>query len=406
MFMQQRGKSSIGVAVACLLALQGCSTLKPYQALPENLEDQAKIAGFDNVRAWGNKPSSILKKSAIDSIRQERAANHGHLPKESNMLALSGGGNDGAFGAGFLNGWSKAGTRPSFKLVTGISTGSLIAPFAFLGPAYDPQLKKAYTTISDKDIYTTHSYLEILLSLMMVKPITSAANTQPLQKLITELVDADLLDKIAIEHQKGRRLLIGTSQLNAERLVIWDMGAIATRRSPEALALFRKVMLASASLPGVFPPQFFEVEAQGKKFMEMHADGGVETQVMLYENALEPFSQFRKVLKGDERIRKLYIIRNLKVEPDWAYVKPAFQYISIHAIGTLTKTQGIGDLFRLYTYAARDNLEYNLASIPDSFTLKSKTPFDKEYMNKLYELGYQLALSNYQWQHHPPLYRP
>jgi Patatin-like phospholipase len=393
-------------ALVSIVFLPGCATFNSTTTLPVELEKHVQIPGFPNIRGWADEPSPALEKSAIESIKQEMAHHHGQLDTEINALALSGGGSDGAFGAGVLCGWSKSGKRPQFKLVTGISTGALMAPYAFLGSDYDGRLKEIYTSISDKDIYEPHSYFSILLSVISITPLPSLATDQPLAKLIERLIDEDVLKKVAAEHRKGRRLIMGSTQLNAERLVIWDMGAIATRGTPEALNLFRKVMLASASLPATFPPQIFDVEANGKAYTEMHVDGGVEAQVILVQNALIPFARGGKILKKHPRKRNLYIIRNLKTEPEWQDVKPQLRYIAIRSIGTLTKTQGIGDLFRLYTYAERDGMNYNLAYIPEDFTQKAKTPFDNDYMKKLFERGYTMGQSNSIWHHYPPLYRP
>ena len=198
-------------------------------------------------------PAPPLQESA-ESLEQEKAANHGKLEPVIYGLALSGGGQDGAFGAGILCGWTEAGTRPQFKLVTGISTGALMAPFAFLGPAYDHVLKEAYTTISDKDVYKAHKPLAILLSLVNIKPLPALTENKPMEELVARLVDDKVLAEVAREHRKGRRLLIGTTQMDAQRLVIWNMGAIANSGNPQALALFRKIMVASASIPAFFPP--------------------------------------------------------------------------------------------------------------------------------------------------------
>lgn len=394
----------------CVLVLipfiQSCSTLKSYNPLPAHLENQVEMPGFHDIRTWGDVPSQSLKKNALLAIKQEKSSNHGQLESEVNALALSGGGEDGAFGAGILCGWSKTGTRPTFRLVTGISTGALMAPFAFLGSAYDPQLKKAYTTMSDKDIYKPYSIFSILLSLANIHPLSSLADNKPLINLVSKLIDESVLKKIAAEHLKGRRLLIGTTQINAQRLVIWNMGAIAASGSPQALDLFRKIMVASASLPASFPPQFFTVEAAGAKFNEMHVDGGIAAQVMLFENALTLFSREGNMLNGHKRIRKLYIIRNQKVYPEWQDVKPQMKYIAVRAIDSLTKSQGIGDLFRLYTYSQRDGIEYHLAYIPKDFNEKSKSEFDTIYMNKLFARGFDMGRAGYVWQKYPPEYTP
>jgi hypothetical protein len=358
------------------------------------------ISNLPEVRAWGDAFSESLQKSAIESLEQEKAAHKGQLEPVVYGLALSGGGGDGAFGAGLLCGWSEAGTRPRFKLVTGISTGALMSPFAFLGPAYDHRLKEAYTTISDKNIYKAHNPLAILLSLANLKALPSMASTQPLAELLAKLIDDKVLQEIAAEHLKGRRLLVGTTQLDAQRLVIWNMGAIAASGHPQSLELFRKILLASASIPGAFPPQYFSVEAGGEKFEEMHGDGGVMVEVMLYEDAIKPFAI------GGHRHRKLFIIRNQQVYPEWKKVKPQLKHIASRAIDSLTKSQGIGDLYRLYVYAQRDNIDYNLAFIPADFQVKSTTAFDTSYMNQLFDFAYNLAKAGYPWSKYPPGFEP
>jgi predicted acylesterase/phospholipase RssA len=229
--------------------------------LPEQLQDQAQVDDMSGIRAWGDTLSESLEKSALESIQQEKAANQGKLEPEANFLALSGGGGDGAFGAGILCGWTEAGTRPRFKLVTGISTGALIAPFAFLGPDYDAKLKKAYTTISDRDIYRVPGILKLLVNLGRLE---AAGSTEPLAELLEQLVDDQMIEAIAVENNKGRRLLVGTTQLDAQRQVIWNMGAIAAKGSPEAFKLFRQVLRASASIPVAFKPVYIKVKAGGQ----------------------------------------------------------------------------------------------------------------------------------------------
>lgn len=383
------------------MILQGCASIAIKQPLPQTLENQVQMPGFPNVRAWGDEYSKTLEKSAVDSIAQEKAANHGKLKKEAYALALSGGSSAGAFGAGLLCGWTQSGKRPEFKLVTGISTGALMAPLAFLGPAYDDKLKYAYTSVSDDDIYKPNSIVRIVLSFIKLTSISSLADTKPLANLIERLIDDQVLKAIAREHLKGRRLIIGTTQLNAQRLVIWDMGAIAATKSPHALPLFRKILLASASVPATFPPQIFRVSALQKEYDEIHVDGGVATQVMLYEKAIAPFSR-RVLLPGQkQRAKKLYIIRNQTVHPKWEDVKPTLKDIAIRSIDALIQSQSIGDLYRLYAYSKRDDFEYNLAYVPTSFTESPVTPFNKPYMNKLFSLGYQMGKSGYQWTHYP-----
>jgi hypothetical protein len=384
--------------------LQGCMALKVRQPLPEHLLDQAEVAGLPGIRAWGEQLSASLEKSAIESIQQEKAANHGKLEPEANFLALSGGGGDGAFGAGILCGWTQAGTRPRFKLVTGISTGALIAPFAFLGPEYDAKLKEAYTTISDKDIYRVPSVIKLLINLGRIE---AAGSTEPLAELLERLVDEKMIQEIAIEHNKGRRLLVGTTQLDAQRQVIWDMGAIAASGHPDAHKLFRQILRASASIPVAFNPVYLKVKAGGQEYDEMHVDGGVRAEVMLYEAALNLFTAKKKLSHQiPDRPRKLFIIRNAQVAPEYESIKPHISKIGARAISSLTKYQGVGDLYRIYVLAQRDGIDYYLAYIPEDFHPKRTSEFDTKYMNEEFNLAYSLARSGYKWHNYPPGYEP
>ena len=372
--------------------------------MPEHLLDQVQVADLPGIRDWGDVHSENLEQSALESIKQEMAANHGKLEPEANFLALSGGGGDGAFGAGILCGWTAAGTRPRFKLVTGISTGALIAPFAFLGPEYDARLKEAYTTISDKDIYTVTSVVKLVLNLGRVE---AAASTKPLAKLLERLIDENMLQAVAAEHNKGRRLLVGTTQLDAQRQVIWNMGAIAASGHPDALKLFRQVLRASASIPVAFNPVYIKVKAAGQEYDEMHVDGGVKAEVMLYGDAISFFTASKKLgsLMPD-RPRKLYIIRNAQVSPEYESIKPHIWAIGPRAISSLTKYQGVGDLYRIYVLAQRDGIDYNLAFIPVDFHPKRTSEFDTKYMNQEFELAYNLARSGYKWHKYPPGFEP
>jgi len=277
------------VCLAWLVILaQGCGTVRARHPLPPVLQDEARVVGMPDVRGYADSPDDSMYKSAVDSIRQELAAQPGKpagvfATPTVDILALSGGGADGAFGAGLLCGWTEHGDRPQFKLVTGISTGSLIAPFAFLGPEYDAKLKEVYTTISTKNIYRVRSLLKMLRS-------DSITDTWPLAELAAKSMDDDMLRAIAREHQKGRRLFVGTTNLDAQRLTIWDMGAIASVGTPEAYKLFRRILLASASIPVMFPPIYLEVEKAGNKFDEVHVDGGVVAEVITYEFIFRPLA--------------------------------------------------------------------------------------------------------------------
>jgi predicted acylesterase/phospholipase RssA len=386
-----------------VMLVQGCATLRSHPPLPAALENEVRVPGFpEEIRAWADQPSKSLTRSAVESIQEERAAyGQGTLRKQPvALLALSGGGDNGAFGAGILCGWTQHGDRPRFKLVTGISTGALIAPFAFLGSEYDANLK-VYTMVTQGEIFRRKSLLTALWR-------ESLADTRPLADLIAKYIDEPMLQAIAREHKKGRRLFIGTTQCDAQRLVIWNMGAIAASGHPDALKLFRKIILASASIPGFFPPQYFKVEAGGRRYEEMHVDGGTMAQVMLYESALKPFTEMEKVMevKLMGRPKVLYIIRNGRIRPRWDKVRPRLVPIASRAIDTLIKVQGVGDLYRLMAFSRRDKMDFNIAAIPRDFPPAPGDMFNQEYMNRLFDLGFEMARQGYPWKKYPPLFEP
>jgi predicted patatin/cPLA2 family phospholipase len=383
------------------VALTGCVGLHPHNPPPPQAEAQVQIPGMPGVRAWGDEFSPVFQQDLIESVRQEERSG---LFKEggiASILAISGGGGDGAFGAGLLCGWTAAGDRPSFKLVTGISTGALTAPFAFLGPAYDDKLKKVYTSISSKDIFK----LKPLIGMLQTDAI---GWNDPLAKLTTEYIDEQMLKDIAAEHAKGRRLYIGTTALDAQRPVIWNMGAIAASGHPKAMDLFRNVMIASAAIPVAFPPIYFKVEADGRRYEEMHVDGGVGNQVFLYGAALEPLNSLKEL--GIERMRRdfrVFVIRNTQMKPNWQAVKPLVRSIAPRSVSSLIKAQGIGDLYRIFATSKRDGFDFNLAFIPDVMdTANRADEFDNRVMNVLFETGYKLARYGYRWRKAPPGFFP
>jgi predicted patatin/cPLA2 family phospholipase len=311
--------------------------------------------------------------------------------RNSSFLALSGGGANGAFGAGVLYGWSQVGTRPKFQIVTGVSTGALIAPFAFLGPEYDDKLKDAYTTVESRDIFNICGFTGIFQIFFG----ESFAQTKPLAGLIEKMFTEKELIGIAAEHAKGRRLYIGTTNLDTQQFVIWDMGAIASSENPEALKIFRKVLLASASIPGAFPPVYFDVETNGEKYSEIHVDGGVIAGVFGYGSLL--FEDILKSKTGMNKARSIYVIMNNKIEAEYQQTQPNFLKIVDRSFMTLMKAQSWNDLSRIYNSAQKNNVDFNYIAIPDNYIFSKKRGFDKKEMNKLFELGCNLAKSGTFW---------
>jgi hypothetical protein len=389
------------VLLLALLMLNACSSPMRRSAAPANLQASAEIPGMPGVRysPVSAKGIEAMTKEGMDAFNKEKAhlesiGFQGPLPP-ANFLAVSGGGDDGAFGAGLLNGWTASGTRPEFKLVTGVSTGALIAPFAFLGPKYDKVLSEVYTQVTPKDIAEARGVLAAVFDDAM-------ADNSPLMNLIKKHVNQPMLDAIAAEYAKGRLLLVGTTNLDTRLPTIWNLTKIAASKDPKALELFQRLMIASASIPGAFPPAMIDVEAGGAPYQEMHVDGGATSQVFVYPPALniKKFSESQ----GVQRDRKLYIIRNARLDPDWASVERKTLTIVQRAISSLIQTQGVGDLYRIYATAKKDGLDYNLAFIPGSFDTPHKEEFGTEYMRSLYGVAYKMAETGYPWQKTPPGY--
>jgi predicted acylesterase/phospholipase RssA len=386
------------VAVLCLCAAACSPTRLP--AVPSSDEEMdVAVDGMTNVRYWGDESTPAMLREGLDAYNREIAARsaageRGSLPP-ADILAISGGGEDGAFGAGVLVGWTAAGTRPTFKIVTGISTGALIAPFAFLGPAYDQKLQQAYTTMSGPDVLEARWFTAAIWGDAM-------ADNAPLHKTVSRLVDQAMLDAIAVEYAKGRLLLIGTTNLDARRPVIWNIGKIASSGNPKALELVRNLLVASAAVPGAFPPTMVNVDIDGRHYQEMHVDGGAAAQVFVYPPNVDvgAFSRANNIT----RQRRVYVIRNARLDPDWADVDRHTLSITGRAVSSLIQTQGIGDLYRIYLASQRDKIEFNLAYIPSSFNVPLPQPFDNHYMVELFKLGYALGAKGYPWAKVPPGY--
>ncbi len=369
------------IFIIVLQGLAGCGLQR--NPVPLARISDGRLAGLSKIRYWDVQYNPDVEIDSSD-------------PADCSFLALSGGGAKGAFGAGFLNGWTDSGTRPNFKIVTGISTGALIAPMAFLGPEYDDEIKESYTTIKTKDILNVQGLLGF--GVLPVLFGESYASTKPLQHMIADLMNEDMLEAVAREYAKGRRLYIGTTNLDAQRVVAWDMGAIASSGHPDALKLFKKVMLASASIPGAFPPVYFDVEIDGKKYDEMHVDGGTITGVFGYGFML--FSEPQP--KG---LCSFYIIKNGKLDVESKQIKRHFFSIAGRSFSTLMKAQSWGDMIRLYELAKEDNVDFSYISIPNNYEPQGDEMFDPEEMKRLYDLGYSIATSDNPWQKEIPITR-
>ncbi len=384
-------------AIFILFFLSGCASER--QAVPENLSDSAQIIGIppDSRAVWGQ-PNSVITQDYCSSLKKDTKDcfsidDQGN--KTYSVLLISSGAENGAFGSGLLKGWSQSGSRPVFKIVTGISTGAIMAPFAFLGSAYDQKLEEIYTTHSTKDVYRSK-----------IIPWDSLVKNWPLKRLIDKYFDKQVLREIAKEYDKGRRLYIGTTDLDTQQLIVWNMGEIASVGDGTALAIFRKIILASASMPGAFPPVYFQAKANGKTYEEMDMDGGVTKQVFLPYNVLQSFKKASENQPGmnidPSKLRyKIYILLNTFSDPVWTQVPDKIISIVIRTIGTIIKAQSIGDVYQLYAFTKLGNGDFNLACIPKGYIRHDKEFFDIVEMKRLFDLGFKEASRGYHWKKTP-----
>ncbi len=394
---------NFGILVLLSLFVLGCASTPPRSPLPPNLINEAGITGVSDARFWAdawprysaerlkNKTDEELSRTLPDTFQ-----------KPHYYLAISGGGAKGAFGAGLIYGWSETGTRPEFTMVTGISTGSLIAPFAFLGEEYDEQLKEVYTTTSTKDIVEETSYIGIFFKIIGGIFQGTISNVEPFQKTIAKYITPDVIEAIAEEHRDGRRLVVGTYNLDATRPVIWNIGQIAASDLDTKVELIHEILRASASIPIAFPPVLIPVQANGETYDELHVDGGVGAQVFVYPSSLN-WAQITELLEVPEQ-PKVYVIRNSFLDPNYQSVDQKFVSIASKTVSSMIRSQGIGDLYRIYALCERDGNDFNLASIPSSFNEEQNEMFDSVYMGKLFDLGYEMARNGYPWEKYPPAY--
>jgi predicted patatin/cPLA2 family phospholipase len=352
-----------------LLALAGCASVsrKQYGAADAM---SSRVLNLSELRRYSDEPAPKFNDEIPSSFRSGPFS----------YLALSGGGADGAYGAGVLNGWTARGTRPEFSVVSGVSTGALIAPFAFLGAAYDATLRDVYTSGIAESILDTPNFLNALFGSGLF------GNTR-LRELVAKYVDQDMLAAIAAEHARGRRLFIVTTNLDTQRTVIWDMGRIASVKSPQALGLFRDVVAASASIPVVFSPMLIDAEANGNRFQEMHVDGGVTAPVLTLPEAF--LLRYATLPNGTQT--KIYILINNKVERDFQVVPDGTVDIAARALSSATKTQTRSVLYETYDFARRNKFGFNLTYIEKDVPSSKSPGFDTKYMQALYQYGYDRA---------------
>jgi len=334
----------------------------PPPRTPYSAEDAAAAAipGIPEARVWGDSDTEF------DRV----------LPQANGpWLALSGGGADGAYGAGLITGWSESGNRPEFALVSGVSIGALIAPYAFLGQSRDAQLRENFLSINAGDVFEDHATPDSIL------------DSWPLQRLIEKRVTAELLAAIAVEHKRGRRLLVVTTNVDSGRRVIWNMGAIAERGDDKALKLFRDVLLASSSIPGFFPPVTIDVEANGKKFQEMHNDGTLTAPFFVAPEAVFTGPP------GGRLPSELYVVINSKLNPEFSVTEHRLSLILGRAIGVGLIAALRAELLLTIAGTQRHGINLSITHVGEDFSHAARGLFDPDYMKALFEFGQQAAKS-------------
>jgi hypothetical protein len=375
------------VTLLCVV-LCGCVAAPPRNPLPKELADQAAIPGIPDARYWADEPPESFAQwlELPDEVLEERYP--GIIGRRHDYLLISGGGSDGAYGAGLLVGWTEAGNRPEFQIVTGISTGAIIAPFAFLGPAYDPTLRELYTRFGSDDLVQRRSLGALVRG-------DSAFSTEPMARLIDHYLGDREIAAIAAEGRRGRSLLVGTTNLDAARPVIWDLTRIAMSGAPQAKRLIHDIIRASTAIPGAFPPVLFEVESAGRRYDEMHVDGGVTAQLFLGVTGLD-WRRIAAKLRVDGA-PQLYLIRNSQLAPKWVAVDRRLGPIVSRTISSLIRTQGIGDLAQIYITAEQAGMGFKLARVPADFALEPQELFDPAYMIALFERGFSAGRDGSAW---------
>ncbi|KAA2212832.1 patatin-like phospholipase family protein [Teichococcus oryzae] len=398
--LSRRRLLAFAAGAAMTAGLPGCSIPSRLAAVPRGHASAASVLGVPNERFFPTEVSgqAALEQEFVAAVERQLMARG--LPQtaplpELDLLGISGGGENGAFGAGLLNGWTEIGGRPTFFLVTGISTGALSAPFAFLGGAWDAKLKSVYTDITLADVLVQRGYMAAIWNDAM-------ADNSPLFRTISRYLDEEMLAEIARSYAGGRLLLIGTSNLDAQMPVIWNIGAIAQSGHPGALETVRRILLASSAIPGAFAPVLFDAVLDGQRYQELHVDGGAFAQVFLYPASVSRFRRERAARRLPLAPVRAWVIRNSQLDPEWALVDRRTIGIAGRAITAMISASGLNDVLRIYAAAERDKVDYNLAFIRRDFTVPYEEPFQQSYMRPLFEYGRQRALRGDAWVKKPP----
>ncbi len=368
-----------------LLLLSACSTAPERNATIDS--ESMNPLNVSGLRFWDDHISKVENYDVFREI--DALINNKTETDVVNHLALSGGGVNGAFSAGILNAWTEQGTRPKFDVVTGVSTGALVSVFAYLGSDYDEDLKHYYTETTIDEMFKRNSILKLVSRKAFV-------DTSGFEQKVRNAINLDMIEKIAIEREKGRILLISTTNLDNEKMAVWDVGRIAELRSLEAQRLVQDIIIASSSIPGAFPAKLIHLDSEKGSFDELHVDGGVSRQVFLI-----PQWMHNRVNVSPLK-QNVYVIRNGSLKPRFSEVGNSISSVSARSVSTLTRRQGIADVEYIYNYSLNHDFAFNLAHIDHDFFDDDLNPLDLEYMNAVFDYGYEHMKSDTLWQDRPP----
>ena len=389
-FSSFKNRFLISFFLLFFITMSGCAT-RPIELPAEHAEKLPWGAIDLNIEKTG----AFTLRNSLGSSLSKKAYKHSNSKATVpfNILTLSGGGTRGAFGAGLLYGWATKGDIPEFDIVTGVSTGAVMATFAFLGGDDLESIKDFYTKSNTEDIYTS-SWLSFFSAYLM--------NPKPLKALFMKNFDETLLNRVAAEHAKGRRLYIGSTNLDTGQFVIWDMGAIASSNRSDKYQRFSDIIYASSAMPIFLPPQYMRVDVEDKQYYQMHVDGGIYSHVFMI-GLLVNWSEVLD-LSSEANLDfdvTLYTIANRKYRNRHSYdpVKQSPASIINAYIETETDLLFDRSMYRLYDSCAKKGIKFRLASVPqDDNHVDDATEFNPEKMQKLFDVGYNFGLTGIEWK--------
>lgn len=377
---------AICACLCCGPLMAGCAALHRRPSPPPRYSNVHPPGFAPSIRWAGEMTERQFRDWAASHLSGIARSAHGG---PVNILVLSGGGGAGAFSAGVLAGWSRLGTRPQFQIVTGVSVGALIAPFAFLGPGWDHQLSAAFQgknapSLLERRVF---GWLGTLFG-------WSAFRGAPLKALVDRYVTPDLMRAISAQSASGRLLLVATTDLDSGEVVVWNMGAIASQGGPRALRLFRQVLIASASIPGVFPPALIPVEASNKVFDEMHVDGSATSAFLFAPGIVSILPQQIKPLHG----ANVYLVINGHLRVQELTTRNRTTAILMRSVDTELASDSRARVELVYSFAQRQGVKLQVTEIPPSYRLGGFTvALEPARMKALFAYGERCARTRRVW---------